>query len=146
VLAPKAKFPAVESAAMTSIPESFQDLFEKETYAHVATMTPGGAPHVTPVWIGYDAEADRLLVNTERERRKEKNVSRDPRVGVSMVDPENPYRHLSVIGEVDEITEEGAREHIDELAQRYTGDDYQVPIENPRVILMIKADEVIANE
>ena len=128
---------------MTSIPEEFHELFEKETYAHVATMTPEDTPHVTPVWVGYDAEADRLLVNTERDRRKERNLSDDPRVGVSMVDPDNPYRHLSIIGEVDEMTEEGAREHIDELSRRYTGDDYQPEIQTERVIVKIRPDEVI---
>ena len=129
---------------MTSIPAEFDDLFEKATFAHVATMTPDGMPHVTPVWVDYDAEGDRLLINTERERRKERNVSGDSRVGISMVDPNDPYRHLSIIGEVDEMTEEGAREHIDELAQRYTGEDYSMPIENPRVIMRIRPDEVIA--
>jgi PPOX class probable F420-dependent enzyme len=128
---------------MTSIPEEFHELFEKETYAHVATMTPEDMPHVTPVWVDYDAEADRLLMNTERERRKEKNLSNDSRIGVSMVDPDDPYRHLSIIGEVDEMTEDGAREHIDELSQRYTGDDYQPEIQTKRVLVKIRPDEVI---
>jgi PPOX class probable F420-dependent enzyme len=128
---------------MPSIPEEFQDLFEKRTFAHVGTLLPNGAPHVTPVWVDYDADADRLLVNTERGRRKERNVRSDPRVGVSMVDPEDPYRMLSVIGEVDAITTEGAREHIDELARRYMDvDEYPNPIETERVILEIRPDEV----
>ncbi|ADB59627.1 PPOX class putative F420-dependent enzyme [Haloterrigena turkmenica DSM 5511] len=129
---------------MTAIPDAFHDLFEKRTFAHVATLTEETDPHVTPVWIGYDADDDRLLVNTERGRRKERNVREDPSVGVSMVDPENPYRRLSIIGEVEEITTEGAREHIDELAQRYTGEDeYGMPIETERVILRIRVDEVV---
>jgi PPOX class probable F420-dependent enzyme len=128
---------------MPSIPEAFQDLFEKRTFAHVGTLLPNGAPHVTPVWVDYDAEADRLLVNTERGRRKERNVRSDPRVGVSMVDPEDPYRMLSVIGEIDAITTEGAREHIDELARRYMDvEEYPNPIETERVILEIKPEEV----
>jgi PPOX class probable F420-dependent enzyme len=128
---------------MSSIPEEFHELFEKETYAHVATMTPEDTPHVTPVWVDYDADADRLLINTERERRKERNLSNDSRIGVSMVDPDNPYRHLSIIGEVDEMTEEGAREHIDTLSRRYTGDDYQPEIQTKRVLVKIRPDEVI---
>ena len=128
---------------MSSIPEEFHELFEKETYAHVATMTPEDTPHVTPVWVDYDADADRLLINTERERRKEKNLSNDSRIGVSMVDPDNPYRHLSIIGEVDEMTEENAREHIDTLSRRYTGDDYQPEIQTKRVLVKIRPDEVI---
>ena len=130
---------------MSSIPEEFHDLFEKETFAHFATMTGDGFPHVTPVWIDYDRDDDRLLVNTERGRQKERNVSNNPAVGLSMIDPDNPYQHLSVIGEVDETTTEGAREHIDELAQRYMGEDeYPNPIETERVILRIRPDRVIA--
>lgn len=132
---------------MASIPATFHDLFEKATFAHIATLWPTGAPHVTPVWIDYDPDADRLLVNTERGRRKEKNVQTDPRVGVSMIDPDNPYRMLSVTGEVVEITTDGARDHIDALAKRYLGaDGYPNPIETERVILSISPDDVTYNE
>jgi len=128
---------------MATIPTDFQDLFEKATFAHIGTLLPNGAPHVTPVWVDYDADANRLLVNTERGRQKEKNVQHDPRVGVSMTDPENPYRMLSVVGEVEEIRTEGAREHIDELARRYMDvEEYPNPIETERVILSIRPDQV----
>ena len=106
---------------MDSIPEQFHDLFERETFAHFATMMPDGTPQVTPVWVDYDVEANRVLVNTARGRRKEKNVGRNPKVSLSMVDPDDPYRFVSVRGEVDELTEEGAVEHINELARRYMG-------------------------
>ncbi|MBX0293730.1 PPOX class F420-dependent oxidoreductase [Haloarcula nitratireducens] len=128
---------------MPSIPEEYHDLFEKSTFAHVVTMLPDGRPHSTPVWVDYDAGGDRLLVNTERHRRKAKNVENDPTVAASMTDPENPYRFLSITGAVDEVTTEGAREHIDELAKRYMGEDeYPQPIESERIILRIRADEV----
>ncbi|GCF14842.1 PPOX class F420-dependent enzyme [Haloarcula mannanilytica] len=128
---------------MPSIPSEFHDLFEKATFAHVTTMTPEGKPHATPVWVDYDSDDDRLLINTERERKKTKNVEADPTVAVSMTDPDNPYRFLSVTGEVEEITTDGAREHIDTLAQRYMGEDeYPNPIQSERVILRIRADEV----
>jgi PPOX class probable F420-dependent enzyme len=128
---------------MPSIPEDFRDLFEKRTFAHVATVLPDGTPHVTPVWIDYDAEEDRLLVNTERGRRKERNVAENPKVGVSMTDPDDPYRHMSVMGEVDEVTTDGARDHIDELALRYTGEaEYGNPIETERVLLKVRPDRV----
>ena len=128
---------------MSSIPDEFQDLFGKQTFAHVSTLLPDGAPHATPVWIDYDEDADRLLVNTERDRRKDKNVRNDPRVAVSMVDPDDPYRMLSVTGEVDDITTEGAREHIDALARRYMDvDEYPYPIQTERIIISIRPDDV----
>ncbi|MFB6139675.1 MAG: pyridoxamine 5'-phosphate oxidase family protein [Halosimplex sp.] len=130
---------------MASIPESFHDLFEKQTFAHFATMTPDGFPHVTPVWVGYDPDADRVLINTARGRRKERNVAENPKVGVSMVDPEEPYRYCSVTGEVTAVTEDGAEDHIDELARRYLDvDEYPGYDEDPgdRVILEIRPDRV----
>ena len=97
------------------------------------------------MWVDYDADEDRVLVNTERGRRKERNVRENPKVGMGMTDPDNRYRALSVLGEVDEMTEEGAREHIDELSQRYTGEEYQPEIRTARVLLKIRPDEVIAH-
>jgi PPOX class probable F420-dependent enzyme len=130
---------------VSQIPESFHDLFEKATFAHVTTMLPDGTPHTTPVWVDYDADADRLLVNTERERRKAKNAAADPTISVSMLDPDNPYRFLSVTGEVEAITTDGAREHIDELAGRYTGEsEYPNPIQSERVILRIRPEKVFS--
>jgi PPOX class probable F420-dependent enzyme len=127
---------------MESVPAEYHDLFEKPTIAHLSTLLPDGSPHSAPVWIDYDADADRVLVNTERERRKEKNVRQDPRVALSMTDPDDPYRMLALRGEVAETTTEGAREHIDDLARRYTGDEYQVPIQTERVVLEIAVEHV----
>lgn len=129
---------------MADIPAEYHDLFEKATFAHLTTMRPDGDPHATPVWIDYDSDADRLLINTERGRRKEQNVANDPTVAVSMTDPEDPYRFLSVTGEVDETPTDGAREHIDTLAQRYMDkDEYPTPIQTERVVLRIRPDEVL---
>lgn len=103
------------------VPDVFHDLFEKQTFAHVSTVMPDGSPQVTPVWIDYDADADQLLFNTARSRRKERNLRENPAVAVSMTDPDDPYRFLSVRGTVAEMTEDGAVEHINALAQRYMG-------------------------
>jgi PPOX class probable F420-dependent enzyme len=132
---------------MTSIPEEFHDLFERQTFAHFATMMPDGTPQVTPVWVDYDAEADRVLVNTTRGRQKERNVSRNPQVGLSMVDPDEPYRFVSIQGEVDELREEGAVEHINELAQRYMGVEEYPGLdeeEGARVQIRIRPENVTA--
>jgi PPOX class probable F420-dependent enzyme len=130
---------------MAAIPESFHDLFEKATFAHVVTLFPDGSPHATPVWIDYDVADNRVLVNTERHRRKTRNVAENPAVAVSMTDPDDPYRYLSVTGEVEAITTEGAREHADELAQRYIDDTYPSEIKTERVLLRIRPDRVFPN-
>lgn len=105
------------------IPDKYLDLFQKNTFAHLATLMPDGSPQVTPVWIDYDGEY--VLVNSAEDRQKDRNMERDPRVALSILDPENPYRHIQVRGRVVEITTEGAVEHINQLSQRYTGQDYR---------------------
>ena len=129
---------------MSEIPEEYHDLFEKRTFAHVATLMSDGLPHVTPVWIDYDPDTDRVLVNTAKGRQKHVNVENDPRVGVSMTDPDDPYRALSVIGEVDGFVEEGAAEHIDSLEMRYRGNEEYQHDRTNRVVLEIRPDRVIA--
>ncbi len=126
---------------MTELPSEYLDLFEKQSFAFVSTVLPDGAPHVTPTWVDYDGE--HVLVNTVRDNRKDKNVRQDPRIALAIADPENPYRYLSVRGEVVERREEGAREHLDSLAERYTGQpNYPGPSGQERVILVVRPDRV----
>ncbi len=113
---------------MAEIPDAYLDLFEKRAFAHVATLGPGGAPHVTPVWVDWDGRHVRF--NTARGRAKARHLDRDPRVALSIQDPENPYRHVEVCGRVAEITEQGADAHIDALAKRYLGED-RYPFRQP---------------
>ena len=131
---------------MAEIPADFHDLFARQTFAHVTTLTPDGDPHTTPVWIDYDTETNRVLVNTERGRRKEQNVADDPRVSVSMLDPDDPYRYLSITGEVTATTTVGALEHVEQLSLRYTGEaEYPGTIRTERVVLRVRPDEVLTS-
>jgi PPOX class probable F420-dependent enzyme len=104
-----------------TIPDKYQDLFTKRAFAHLATLMPDGSPQVTPVWC--DLEGDLVLVNTAKGRQKDKNVRRDPRVALAIIDPDNPYRYLEIRGRVVEITENGADAHIDKMAKKYLGVD-----------------------
>lgn len=106
---------------MAKIPEQYLDLFEKRAFAHLATLMPDGSPQLTPVWVDYDGEY--ILVNSAEGRVKDENMKRDPRVAIEISDPDDPYRYLQVRGRVVEITQEGADEHIDKLAKKYTGKD-----------------------
>jgi PPOX class probable F420-dependent enzyme len=104
------------------IPESYLDLFEKPAFAHLATLMPDGSPQVTPVWVDYDGKY--ILVNTARGRQKDRNMRRDARVAVEIVDPNNPYRYIQVRGKVVDITTQGADQHIDKLSKKYTGNEH----------------------
>jgi len=104
-----------------SIPEKYRDLFAKRAFACLGTLMPDGSPQVTPVWC--DLEGDYVVFNSARGRQKDRNIRRDPRVALAIVDPDNPYRYLEIRGRVVEITEQGADAHIDKLAKKYLGVD-----------------------
>ena len=104
-----------------SIPEKYTDLFQKRAFASLGTLMPDGRPQVTPVWVDYDGE--HVLFNSAKGRQKDRNVRRDPRVSLAIIDPENPYRYLEIRGKVVEITEQGADAHIDKMAKKYLGVD-----------------------
>lgn len=128
------------------IPESHRDIFEKESYAHISTIMPDGTPQSTPVWVDHD-DGEAILINTARNRRKEKNIRRNPKVGVSVLDPDDPYRYVSVRSEA-ELIDEGAVEHINKLAQQYMGvDEYPHLGEESgaRVIVRIPAENVVTS-
>ena len=125
---------------MASIPEKYLDLFHKKAFAQLATLMPDGSPQVSPVWVDYDGT--HILINSAKGRVKDKNMRRDPRVGLDLLDPENPYRHLSLRGRVVDITERDADAHIDKLAKKYLGQD-KYPYRGPgevRVIYKIEPE------
>lgn len=129
-----------------TIPDGVGDLFERDTIAHFGTVMPDGTPHITPVWVDHDD--DTVLVNTVKGRQKERNVTDNPLVGISVVDPDDPYRYVSVRGTVTSVTTDGAADHIDTLAKRYMGvEEYPNHGEErgPRVIIRIRPDTVITN-
>jgi len=103
------------------IPKKYLDLFDKKAFGSLGTNMPDGSPQVTPVWVDYDGTHVRF--NSALGRVKDKNVRRDPRVSIALLDPENPYRYLEIRGRVVEITEDGADAHIDALAKKYLGKD-----------------------
>jgi PPOX class probable F420-dependent enzyme len=103
------------------IPDSHLDLLSKKAFAHLATLMPSGQPQVTPVWVDYDGRF--IRINTAEGRQKDKNMQRDGRVALSIMDPDNPYRYLEVRGHVAERTRDGADQHIDALAKKYLGQD-----------------------
>jgi PPOX class probable F420-dependent enzyme len=127
---------------MSSIPQSHADLFDKKSFANLATVNADGSPQVTPVW--WDTDGTNILINTAKGRVKTKNLERTPKVAVLIVDPDNPYRYVTIQGRVVEMTENGADDHINALSKKYFGKDvypYRQPGE-VRVIFKIKPEKV----
>ena|SRR6478609_6587342 len=124
------------------ITEPISKLLQDKNFAFLSTLMSDGSPQVTPTWI--DVEDDVVLINTAEGRIKHKNISKDPRVAISIVDRNNPYNMVTIRGKVIEQTNQDADEHIDKLAKKYLGMD-RYPGRSPnekRIILKVKPETI----
>src|ERR687888_2350664 len=125
---------------------SIAKLFEGKNFAFLATLMKDGSPQVTPTWVDIDNNNYTILVNTAEVRVKHRNISRDPRVAVSIIDSSNPYHMVSVRGKViEQIKGKDAEEHIDKMAKKYL-DKEKYPRRRPgeeRLLLRIKPQHVV---
>lgn len=114
-----------------------RDLATGKNFAVFTTLRADGHPAAQVMWV--DADDDCLLINTEKHRRKFRNVQHDPRVTVTIMNSENLYEYVEVRGNVVEIVEgAAARDHIDKLSLKYFGRLYDPSIiKSERVILRI---------
>jgi len=118
------------------VDDEIKRLAQGKNYGTLTTLLPTGQPMTHVMWV--DADDDYVLINTETHRRKYKNVMSDPRVAVTIIDAANPYHYAEVRGRVvGEVTGPAARDHIDQLSEKYMGAPYGMPITSERVILQI---------
>jgi PPOX class probable F420-dependent enzyme len=120
-----------------TIPESHADLLDQVTLAQVATIGPGGEPQVNPVWFEWVDGS--LQFSQTRSRQKLKNLERDPRVAITIVDPQNPYRYLEIRGRVASVVDDDDNAFIDRQAKRYLDQD-SYPFHQPgdeRVVVSV---------
>ena len=103
------------------IPDSTRDLFERPLLCALSTVNPDGQPHTVPVWCDYDGTYVRI--NCPAATRKARNMKKDSKVTLLIMDPQQAYHWIEVMGHVLEVRDErnGAREHINSLSQKYTG-------------------------
>ncbi|MDA4134111.1 MAG: PPOX class F420-dependent oxidoreductase [Thaumarchaeota archaeon] len=129
---------------MKPLPDSVKALIEAKTYANVATLMPDGSPHVTQTWV--DHEGDIVLINTFEGSQKHRNAVRNPKIALDVCDPTTPYNVAVIRGLVKEVTFDGAEEHIDRMAKKYTGQEkYQMRRPGVRrVLIKIEASHVTA--
>ncbi len=116
------------------------EFLRRRQFAHVATVNADGSPQVTALWVDTDGEA--VLVNTAKGRVKHRNLLRDPRVAISIVDFENPYSSLTVTGRA-QLIDEGALEHIRSLQEKYHGNrDFPLQPGEERVIIRVAPERI----
>jgi PPOX class probable F420-dependent enzyme len=130
---------------MKQIPDSHKDLLQDEAHAlaYLATLMPDGTPQLTPLWFNTDGEY--ILVNSAKGRIKDRNMRLRPEVAIVIQDRKIDTRYLQVRGHVEEITEHGALEHIDQLSMKYVKHHWE-PVEGQtRVTYKIRPDSVFAD-
>ena len=105
-----------------ALSEALKKLVDDTTvFAVVATLQPDGSPQQSVVWLMRDG--DDLLFSTTVDRRKYKNLSREPRVNIMINPADSPYTYAEVRGTA-ALTTEGGPELINQLSRKYTGKDY----------------------
>jgi PPOX class probable F420-dependent enzyme len=111
---------------MTTIPDKFKPLLERETkaFAFLALTLSDGSPQVTPVWFDWDGT--HLIINTARGRVKDRILKKKPQVALAIVNPSNAYNYIQIRGRVAGETEEGAYDMICKLNEKYHG-QYEYP-------------------
>jgi len=122
---------------MTTIPESYRDILEGKSFAHVATIGPKGEPQSNPVWFDWDGQ--HLKFSQTKTRQKYRNLKREPRVAISIVDPANPYRYIEIRGRVVRVDEDPNFAFIDKMAKKYIGQE-KYPWHQPgdeRVVVVV---------
>ena len=127
-----------------AIDADLKTLATGKNFAALTTLLPSGQPQTQIMWV--DADDEHVLINTEVHRQKFKNLSTDPRVTVTVFKADNPYQYVEARGRV-VGTETGpaARENIDELSRKYTGNDYGTTIQSERVIVRITPERIHKN-
>lgn len=125
------------------LPPALIDLLNKPSPCFVATVMPDGSPQLTETWVTTDGH--NVVLNIVGGTQKDRNLRRDPRVAVNIVDPEEVSRFYEVRGRAVSMTTEGGKESIDEISHKYLGIPYPNFSGNPdetRVIVTIEADKV----
>jgi PPOX class probable F420-dependent enzyme len=128
---------------MAALSDKARKLFTDPNYLYVGTTNPDGSPQVTVVWT--DLQDSSIRFNTAIGRVKERNLRRDPRIGMTITARDNPWDKVDVRGRVVDFVEgEEADQHIDDLSEKYTGQrpyPWRQPDER-RVIVVIEPARV----
>lgn len=124
------------------IPDSHRDIFDKQTFAYVATTGTDGTPQVTPVWV-EPGDDGTVRFSTVKGRVKHRNLVADPRVALAAADPDNAYRYVQLRGRV-QLTDDPGKDLINRLSSKYVGIDrydHDGPTDE-RVVVTVVPDHV----
>jgi PPOX class probable F420-dependent enzyme len=126
---------------MPEVPASHANLLERPVFAHLATVRPDGSPQSSVMWFAWDGS--RIRLTHTRTRQKFANLAREPRVALSIADPDDQYRFLEIRGTVEKTEDDPGAEFYRSLQRRY-GMDYPIQDADVRVVITIRPDRFVA--
>ncbi|HEY1699333.1 MAG TPA: PPOX class F420-dependent oxidoreductase [Trebonia sp.] len=127
---------------MTQPPASHADLLDRPLFAHLATVRPDGSPQSSVMWFAWDGSV--IRITHTRTRQKFANLAHEPRVALSIADPDDQYRFLEVRGTVESVTDDDAEASFYKSLQHRYGMDYPIRDAAVRVIVSIRPDKYVA--
>ena len=119
-------------------PETHAGLLERPLFAHLATVRADGAPQVNPMWFEWDPQTCVIRMTHTKTRHNFRYIESEPRVALSITDPDDPYRYLQVRGVVERIDDDPTGGFYQRLQRRYRGYTSEVKDRDVRVILTIR--------
>ncbi len=125
------------------VPQSHVDLLDRPMFAHLATVRPDGAPQTQVMWFVWDGE--RIRMTHTKTRQKYRNFQSEPRVALSIAEPDNPYRFLEIRGSVEKIEDDDADASFYQSLQQRYGQTYPIQDAPVRVIVTIRPEKLIAH-
>lgn len=125
-----------------TLPAGFGDLLDRPVFAHLATVRPDGSPQSSVMWFSWNG--DHILLTHTKSRQKFANLQREPRVALSIADPDDPYRYLEVRGTVASIEDDDAQASFYRSLQERYGNVYEITDAAERVIIAIRPEAYVA--
>ena len=119
-------------------PEQYLDLLDRPLFAHFATVTPDGSPLVNPMWFKWDNDASVLKLTHTNERHNYRYLQKNPRVALSITDPDDQYRYLQLRGVIDQVEADPTGAFYQSLQQRYRGTTSEVKDRDVRVVFTVR--------
>jgi PPOX class probable F420-dependent enzyme len=119
------------------VPAEVSEFLAEPNIAVVATLTRAGSPHTASSW--YDWEGGRVMLSMDHSRLRLRHLRDDPRIAITVIDSGDWYRHISLLGAVEELRDDEGLADIDRLAHRYLGIPYPTR-DSPRVTAWVRVD------
>ena len=127
--------------ASDQLPESHRDLLERPLFAHLATVRPDGSPQSSVMWFDWDGQV--LRITHTRSRQKFANIEKDPRVALSVCDPDDQYRYVEVRGRVEQVEDDDATASFYKNLQHRYGMDFEITDADERVVMTIRPEQYV---